>query len=441
MPLNSTMIAVAVPSIATDFDSGPGDVTQALVTTYLVAAIALQSAGGKLGDRLGQWRVFGIGQILIAAGALLGLVAPNLELLAFSRIVMAAGGALVVPATLAVLRTELPPDRRARAFGAFGAIMSLAAGIGPLVGGGLVSWFGWRSVFVANLPVLAMSALVAGAAYRRRPRTKAAHPFDGRGATLLTVALVALVSGLEARGFVALLLLATGMLLLIPFSWWERRAADPVIAFSLFRSTQFSAGTAVIALLNLVMYALLFEIPLLTARLFDLGSAATGSLLVFMMLAMVATSLVAGRLVDAYGSRTVALLGTFACVCGVTLLLLIEPRGAGDLRLPLALLGAGLGLANPAAQNASLGAIEAQRSGMAAGVGSTMRYIGGIAGVAILARTLDLDGSPAQVLSSHRLMLAVFLGVLLCCVVCAAVLDRSRAGSGAVAPKPGPPAN
>lgn len=431
MPLNSTMIAVAVPSIASGFGSSPSGVTQALVTTYLVAAIALQSAGGKLGDRLGQWRVFGIGQLLIASGALLGLVAPNLVLLAFSRVIIAAGGALVVPATLAVLRMELPPERRARAFGAFGAVMSLAAGIGPIVGGGLVSVFGWRSVFVANLPVLAVSALLAGAAYRRRPPTTTVHPFDGRGAALLTAGLVALVSGLEARGPLALLLLAIGFLLFIPFVWWERRVADPVIAFSLFRSSQFSAGTAVIALLNLVMYALLFEIPLLTARLFHLGSAATGSLLIFMMLAMVATSLVAGRLVEAYGSRTVALLGTFSCVAGVVMLLMNEPSGAGDLRLPLALLGAGLGLANPAAQNASLGGVDRQRSGMAAGVGSSMRYIGGIAGVAVLARTLDLSGSHEQVLSSHRTMLAVFLGVLVCCVACAAVLDRTSAGSRA----------
>ncbi len=430
MPLNSTMIAVALPSIADGFEAAPGSVTQALVATYLVAAIALQSVGGKFGDRTGQWRAFGTGQLLIAAGAVLGALAPDVVLLACSRVIIAAGAALVVPAALAVLRSELPAERRARAYGSYGAVMSLAAGVGPIVGGVLVSAFGWRSVFVVNLPVLVCSALLVGSGYRHRAATTTSHPFDVRGASLLTVALVALVSGVEARGSFVVLSLAVGVLLLVLFAWWERRSPDPVVAFSLFRSAQFSAGTALIALLNLVMYALLFEIPLLTAQLFGLNSAATGQLLVFMMLAMVATSLVAGRLVDVYGSRLVALAGTLACIGGVMLALVSEPHGAADLRLPLAVFGAGLGLANPAAQNASLGAVDRARSGMAAGVSSSTRYLGGIAGVAVLARTLDLGGSHNQVLSSHRVMLVIFLAVLFCCLVCVAALDRTRSMRG-----------
>lgn len=430
MPLNSTMIAVALPSIAEGFRAAPGTVTQALVSTYLVAAIALQSVGGKLGDRTGRWRAFGIGQVLVAGGAVLGALAPNVVLLATSRVIVAAGAALIVPAALAVLRSELPPKRRARAYGSFGAVMSLAAGVGPIAGGLLVSAFGWRSVFVVNLPVLVGSALLVGARYRRRPVTFTGAAFDVRGASLLTVALVALVSGVEAHGLLLVLSLAFGLALLVLFAWCERRSADPVVAFSLFSSVQFSAGTAVIALLNLVMYALLFEVPLLTARLLGLGSAATGRLLIFMMLAMVTTSLVAGRLVDAHGSRMVAMAGTLTCIGGVALALVIEPQGAGDLRLPLALFGGGLGLASTAAQDASLGAVDRTRSGMAAGVSSSMRYLGGIAGVAVLARTLDLGGSHDQLLSSHRIMLMIFLVVLCCSLVCAAALGRVRTTRG-----------
>jgi MFS family permease len=438
MPLNSTMIAVAVPNIARDFDSRPGSVTQALVATYLVAAIALQSAGGKLGDRIGHWRVFGFGQLLIGVGALLGCLAPDLWLLVCSRVLMAGGGALVVPATLAVLRVELPGERRGRAFGTFGAVMSLAAGIGPIVGGEMVSAFGWRSVFVANLPVLVASALLVPAGRRRRPDDLGSAPFDWRGAAVLTALLAAAVCAVQAHGITALALGVAGALLVLPFVWLERRAADPVIAFSLFRSARFTMGSLVIALLNLVMYALLFEIPLLTARLFHLGSAATGRLLVFMMLAMVATSLVAGRLVDSYGSRPVALVGVLVCIGGVTLMLADSPATSGDLRLPLLLLGAGVGLANPAAQNASLGSVPDARSGMAAGVGSSMRYLGGIAGVAVLGRTLHLGGSRADVLATHRIALAVFLAVLIACLACAALTDPVRAARPAARRRPAP---
>jgi MFS family permease len=192
-----------------------------------------------------------------------------------------------------------------------------------------------------------------------------------------------------------------------------------VVSFWLFRSVRYTAGSLVVALLNLVMYALLFEIPLVTDALFRLGSAATGELLIFMMLAMVVASLVAGRLVDAYGPRPVGVVGTVSCLAGVTVLLV------QDLRLPLALLGFGLGLATPAGQTASFSGVPAEHIGMAAGLASSMRYIGGVAGVAILGRTLHLTGSRQSVLGAHHTMLAIFLGVLVVSVACAALLgDR-----------------
>ena len=100
------------------------------MASYLVAAIVLQSPGGKLGDRLGHWRILAVGQVLTAIGALIGSLAATLGMLAVARVLMAAGGAAIVPATVALLRIEVPPQRRGRAFGLFGAVMSLAAGSG-----------------------------------------------------------------------------------------------------------------------------------------------------------------------------------------------------------------------------------------------------------------------------------------------------------------------
>lgn len=426
MPLNSTMIAVAVPDIAGDVGHSASTVTQALVATYLVAAIALQSPGGKLGDRLGHWRVFAFGQAAMAVGAILGYLAPTLAVLALSRVLMAAGGAVVVPATLALIRVELPTERRGRAFGAFGAVMSLAAGIGPILGGELVRAFGWPSLFLANLPVLAVSALLALSADHARPE-KAVHArFDWVGSVLLTAALTALVAGLQVTGVVGTMVVAAGVGLLVPFAMWERRVEDPVIAFSLFRSRTYTAGTLLIALLNLVMYALLFEIPLLLHAVFSLGSEDTGRLLVFMMLAMVVTSLAAGRLTDRFGSRPLAVAGTLVCIAAVAVMRAGELTSSGELRLPLALLGVGIGLATPAAQNASLSGVAAASSGMAAGVGSTMRYLGGIAGVVMLGRVVHPDGARHAVLAEHQAALTVFLVTLAVGLVCALLLPSSR---------------
>ena len=418
LPLNSTMIAVAMPTIASRFAHSETATTQALVTTYLVAAIALQSPGGKLGDRIGHWRVIAFGQALLAAGAVLGSVAPDLAVLAGSRVLMAAGGALVVPATLALFRLELPEDRRGRAYGAFGALMSLAAGVGPIVGGELVGLFGWRSLFLANLPLLAVSVVLAMSVRTRHDVLRPDAPFDVVGSVLLTLSLTLLVIGLQVHGTTVAVFLVTGAALLSLFTWWETRVPDPVLAFALFRSLRFTAGTLVVALLNMVMYALLFEIPLVTHALFGLGSAATGRLLIFMMAGVVTASLVAGWLIDHYGPRTIATVGTLGCLAAIVVLLVDDPSAAADLRIPLALLGLGIGLANPAAQTASLSGVAERRSGMAAGFSSTVRYLGGIAGVAVLGRLLHLTGGREAVLHAHHTVLAVFVGVLVVALVC-----------------------
>ena len=175
---------------------------------------------------------------------------------------MATGGALAVPATVALLRLELPPERRGRAFGMFGAIMASAAALGPIVGGVLVDAFGWEAVFVANLPVLLVSALlVAGVAPppRRAPDggvrlagLAAAH----RGADPAG-------PGRRAPGRPRRAARRRRTRRCWPaFVGRERRAADPVIAFEIFGARAFTAGTLLICLQNLVMYALLFELPL-----------------------------------------------------------------------------------------------------------------------------------------------------------------------------------
>jgi MFS family permease len=425
MPLNSTMIAVAVPDIAAELEHSRSTVTQALVATYLITAISLQSPGGKLGDRLGPWRVITFGQTAIAAGAVLGWVAPNLAALTVARMLMACGGALVVPATIALMRLELPPERRGRAFGGFGALMGFAAAVGPILGGVLVGAFGWGAVFLVNVPVLALAVVVASRPLA--PPSPSATRFDWWGSGLLTLALVLLVVGAQEQQVWSLAVVAAGLAVLGLFGWSERRAEDPVVDVALFRSRPFAAGTALIALQNLVMYTLLFHLPLVLDELFALGARRTGQLLTFLTVAMVAASLIAGRLTDRVGPRPVALSGSLLCLVALALVDRSGLSDPGDLHIPLALLGAGVGLCSPAAQTASLSSVAPSQSGMAAGVGSTMRYLGAVVGIALLGRGLDLGGSRADVLAEHRALLAVYGVTLTASLACAALLPRKQA--------------
>jgi MFS family permease len=339
---------------------------------------------------------------------------------------MAAGGAAIVPATVALLRIELPSERRGRAFGMFGAVMSLAAGIGPVVGGELVRFFGWPSIFAVNLPVIGLSALLA-AKRRRRVEPQNRPRFDLIGAVLLTTTLTALVLGVETGGTTSAVLLGACSFLLALFVWWERRVADPVVALALFGTLPFTAGSLLLALQNLVLYTLLFELPQVLSSLLAVDSAAIGRLLVAMTAATILASLVAGRLTDRLGARPVAIGGTVSCLMAVGLLAVDDLSSLRPLVLPLALLGLGLGLATPAAQSASLASVPRERSGAAAGVGSTMRYLGGIVGVALLGRLVDLAGDRSAVLGEHRVVLGVFAAALVGGLVCAVALPHRSA--------------
>jgi MFS family permease len=212
--------------------------------------------------------------------------------------------------------------------------------------------------------------------------------------------------------------------------------SDPVIAFSLFRSLHFTAGSLLIALQNLVMYSIVFEVPLVAAALFDLDASATGRLLLSMMLAMVVTSLVAGRLTDRYGAQLLALAGSVFALAGIGLMGWISLSSADQMAPALTLLGIGIGLTSPAAQSASMSAIGPELAGMAAGVGSTMRYLGGIIGVAVLSLMLDVHVPRADLVAEHRLLMAVFAGALVLGLVCAALLPSRPQSSASPAPQP-----
>ena len=367
------------------------------------------------------------GQALVATGALLGYLAPELWVLIVARIAMAVGGAALVPSAVAMLRHDLPVERRGRAFGAFGAMMGLSAALGPVVGGELVEAFGWRSLFAANLPVLALSVGLIVFAGRVAVQDRDAHPkFDWIGTGLLAGGLTAIILGLRPDGQ-HLLLLLVGLGLLVPFVWWERRADDPVVAFSLFRSVPFAAGAFLIAVQNLVMYALILQVTLVAAALFDLDARGTGRLIVSMMLAMVITSPIAGRLTDRVGPRAIALAGSVSGLLGLAGLAWIDMTAPEQLAVPLVLLGIGLGLTSPAAQSASMSAVAWDLAGTAAGLGATMRYLGGIIGVAVMSVLLDVHGTRAEVISEHRTLMAVYAGALLVGLVCAALLPGRSA--------------
>jgi len=410
-PLGSTMIAVALPSIGHDINVDASALTQWLVTSYLITSIALQSPGGKLGDLIGHGRALVVGLSLVATGGLLGLLVNEVYALGMARILMATGGAATVPATMAILRNQTAAERRARVFGLFGACMSLAAAIGPLVGGELTERFGWRAVFAANLPVIAVSLLLVLNSRGMYSRPAANQPsFDWLGSAFLAAGLTLVIVALRMAGATAWSLGAVGAVLLIVFPLWERRTASPVVDFSLFRRGAFVGAGLIIALQNMAMYPLLFQLPVFFDQVRHRGARTMGQALLALTVAMMLSSVVGGRVSERIGARAQTLVGSLVALAGLwwfaDLDAVLVPL---DVMPGMLLIGIGLGMTGPPAQAASMSTVGRDQSGMAGGVLSTLRYIGGVAGTTALGALLRDPASPA----SHQRTIFVYAGAII----------------------------
>ena len=429
------MIAVALPSIGSELEVGSGALTQWLVSSYLIVAIATMSPGGKLGDLIGHRRSLVIGMLIYGAGSIVGFSLANLPSLAFARIAMAAGGAMTVPATMALLRNLVPPEKRARTFGYFGSVMGTAAGIGPLVGGELTALFGWRSVFIANIPVILLAYFLIRrstdfqASSRSGPdsevssRSRVASPsprFDIQGSVLLALGLTLLVVAAQTSGSAALGAALGAAGLLAVFVWWERRVAEPVLDLGLFLRPTFAASSAVIGLQNLAMYALLFQLPIFFEQVREVEAGITGRTIIGMMIAMVVFSPLGGRVSESVGIRTTAFVGTLTSLAGLYLVSDFEAlRSPGDALIGLVVIGAGLGLTSAPSQAAAMSAVSRTEAGMGAGAASTARYIGGVIGISVLGYLL---GGEQVGVEAHSTAAAVYSAALVLAAISALAL-------------------
>ncbi len=432
-PLGSTMIAVALPSISQALHRELSLVTSLLVTSYLIVNIVGQSPGGRLADALGHARTVRIGMFLQAVGSCVGFFSQGLVGLVMARALLACGGALIVPATMALLRVHVPAERRGRVFGWVGATMGFSAAIGPPIGGELLGLFGWRSIFVVALPCVALAAVLTRiyrlpASHTERKTLGAfARSFDWIGSLLLTVALATLV--ISSKGPVALRwpLLGAGLVTIVAFVFWELRQRDPVLDPRIFRVRAFSAGSGVVALQNFSMYGLLFELPGYFERVRGAQAHAVGRVLFAMMIAMFICAPLGGRLTDRIGPRKTALIAVLPGLAGMLLL-----RHIGSFLVPsdaipaLVLLGIGLGLSGAPAQTSALTSVSGERSGMAAGATSTLRYLGSV--VSVLTLGALLGGDQMADVTAHAHTIDVFcIGYVLASLGCLALPDHTNA--------------
>ncbi|MEP6775691.1 MAG: MFS transporter, partial [Chloroflexota bacterium] len=394
-PLNSTMIAVALPHIMQDFRADTASVGW-LITSYLIVMAAVQPIAGKLGDRFGRRRMILGGLIAFALASLGAAVSLNLPMLIIFRLLQALSGSITLPNGTALLREVVPAQRRGNRFGLVGAVTSFAAASGPLLGGLLVSLGGWRVQFYANLPII-VGALLLGWVAIPRPKgvsTRATARFDLMGSVLLFLFLGGVATLLsQSKSGLEWWLLGCGAIglvfVLALFVWHERRYSDPVVNLTLFGHRAFASASSCIALSNLSMYVMLLAIPLLLAQRPGWTSDRTGLVLAVLFGTTVLFSPVGGRLADRLGRRLPTTLGLALMSLGVVWLTVSGAQVSLPILISgLALAGVGIGLSGAGLQTSAIESVGPKEVGMAAGVYSTSRYFGSIVGSSVLAGLL-----------------------------------------------------
>ena len=389
--LDVTVVNVALSRISEDLGASMAEL-QWVVDAYALGFAALLLSAGVVVDRLGSKRVFVTGLVGFAAASLACGLAPGPGFLNVTRAIQGIGAALLVPSSLAILNDACGQDARllARAVGIWTAAGGAAIATGPVVGGLLLHWLGWRSIFFVNLPI---AALGLGLTLRCVPSTalgkRKSRSFDLPGQALAIVALIALISAvIEARplgltnpivGAGSLLAFGLGA----AFIAVEARAAEPMLPLHFFRLPGFTPAIAFGVLVNASYYGIIFVLSLYLQKAMGYSTVQAGLAFLPLTGTFIASNIVSGWMAGRTGSRVPMVVGGLIGTLGYGLLLRLGTRATFIDMLPgFVLIPAGIGLAVPAMTTAVLSSVDRARSGTASAVLNTARQVGGALGVA-----------------------------------------------------------
>ncbi|MFH8368313.1 MFS transporter [Streptomyces sp. NPDC018031] len=379
--LDASVVNVALPSMEDTLGGGTAGL-QWVVDSYTLAFAALMLSTGALSDRAGATRTYALGLTVFAlASAACGL-APNLPVLIGARVAQGVAAAVMLPASLALVRQAYPDDavKRARAVALWTAGGSAAVAVGPVAGGVLTTVWDWRGIFFVNLPLTAVALVLLVRAPRseRRPA-----PLDVPGQVTATVALAALAFAVIEGGTTGLVALGVAVAAGVAFWRVETRQAHPVVPLGLFRDRTVAIAVAAGGAVSVAFYGMVFVFSLFFQQVQDRSALSAGLMFLPMTGLIAVTNIVAGKLSARFGPRLPMLVGQPLAAAALLLLLPVDETTPAPwlaaLLVPLAL---GCALTVPPLTAAMMDAVPAERAGLAAGVLNAARQVAGGLGIA-----------------------------------------------------------
>ncbi len=418
-PLDSSIVNIALPTLVRHFRVGITSV-EWVVVGYLLVTSSLLLTAGRIGDRFGHRRCYLAGFAIFTTGSALCGLAPTLLFLIAARIVQAVGGTFLLASGPALVTGAVPPDRRGRALGLIAISVSIGLTLGPFLGGLLTATWGWRWIFLVNLP-LGIGVLMLGALKLPEMRSPSPRRFDIPGAVAGFLAFFLLLLGLSQgndwgwRSPRTIGVLAGSLAATVLFLVLERRHPDPVLDLGLFRNRLFTAANASALANYFGLFIIIFSAPFLLMHVHGHSSRSAGLILTAIPLATALVSPAAGALSDRIGSRALSSAGLAMMALALLGLSRVAPTG-GTLAMAglLALAGFGSGIFQAPNTSAIMGSVPRERLGTASGMQAAMRNIGMAVGVAVTGAILATvaPGGAADRRFPAAVSLAYLVGVI-----------------------------
>lgn len=418
--LDNLVVTTVLPVIRVDLGASLESL-EWTVNAYTLAYAVFLLTGAALGDRFGRRRMFTIGVGVFTFASALAALAPTTETLVAARALQGLGAAIVTPLTLTLLADALPEGKRGLAIGAWSGVAGMGVALGPVVGGAIAEGISWHWIFWVNVPIGLVLVPVA-----RRALSESHGPnaqLDLRGLLLAGGGLMALVLGIVRAnevGWTSPLivgLLTTGAVLLTAFLLWERRAPQPMLPLRFFRSRAFSATNAVSFAMFFGVFGSIFFLSQFFQTVQGLSPLESGLRTLPWTAMPMFVAPIAGLLSDRIGARP--LMATGLALQGIAVAWLTIVSGVDTAYMSLVpafiLGGAGMGLVFAPSANAVLSSVRAEEAGQASGATNTIRELGGVMGIAILASVFSSAGgylSPQDYVDGMTAALPVGAAVL-----------------------------
>jgi EmrB/QacA subfamily drug resistance transporter len=387
--LDNTVVNVALPSIQRDLGASLSGL-EWTVNGYTLSFAVLLATGGRLGDIFGRRLTFMVGVVVFAASSATAGLAPDVDFLVASRVLQGVGAALMLPATLSIVTDAFPAGERGKAMGTWAGVSALALAVGPVVGGLLTEHVSWRAIFYLNIPVAAGAILAALFAVRESRDTSVGREVDYGGVVLLTAALTALVLALvegNAWGWGSppiVALLAGSALGLAAFVALELRVRAPMVEFHFFSDRNFLGAVVVALIVSFAMLGVFFFLALYMQNILRYSPLEAGVRFLPSTLMIVVVAPLAGRLADRFGPRWLIAVGLVVVAASLySFSDLAVDSSYLDLLPGFMLLGVGIAMTMSPMTSAAMNAVAVEKAGIASGVLSMFRMVGGTLGVAV----------------------------------------------------------